>query len=153
MRYFLGFLFPIFILFILPHAAVASSNEEAVRAFFKDIPVMIEIARCESKLNQFDAAGLPLRGGWNGGMVGVFQIYESVHTGTAASMGFDLSTLEGNMEYAKHLYLTQGTTPWNSGKSCWQSVAETNTEELERRIELLQEIVGKLRQLLALKSA
>lgn len=121
---------------------------------------MAEIARCESKFRQFDSDGLPLRGGWGGGMIGVFQIYESVHSKAAQSLGFDIATLEGNLGYAQHLYATQGTAPWNSAKSCWEKtqitkndrVADADIEELQEKIKTLKKLVAELQKLLAEKN-
>ena len=91
--------------------------EAKVRESFKDVPQMIEVARCESKFRQYTDAGNPLRG--PGGMVGVFQFYESIHTPGALALGFDITTLEGNLGYARHVYNTEGLTPWNSSRWCW----------------------------------
>lgn len=160
-----------FLLFLLssafmltPHTAFAASTttpvdiESQVRAYFKDAPVMVAIARCESKLQQFNSSGTVLRGGWGGGMIGLFQIFESVHRSGAKALGFDLATLAGNMGYAKHLYTTQGTTPWNSSKACWSNAPEaklttlslnTDTRELERRVRSLQRLLAQLERLLS----
>jgi hypothetical protein len=126
--------------------------EAKVRTFFKDTPVMAEIARCESKFRQFTDSGSVLRGGAGGEMVGVFQFYERIHAAGAAALGFDLATLEGNLGYAKHLYETEGTTPWNSARYCWEHAAETtspNRAELLAKIKeltlLIQELQTKLR--------
>lgn len=133
--------------------------EETVREYFKDTPVMIEIARCESKFRQFNADGTPLRGGWGGQMVGVFQFFESVHASGALKLGFDITTLEGNLGYAKHVHAQQGTTPWNSAKACWGSAvasvkAPPNTKdvaELRAKIKTLQKLVAQLQELLEKK--
>ena len=90
-----------------------AQSEAKVREYFKDIPVMIEIARCESKFRQFTDSGTVLRGGGSGGMIGVFQFFESIHSTPAKILGFDLATLDGNLAYAKHVYTTEGTVPWN----------------------------------------
>lgn len=91
--------------------------EAKVRKSFKDVPQMIEVARCESKFRQYTDSGNPLRG--PGGMVGVFQFYERIHTPGALALGFDLTTVEGNLGYARHVYNTEGLTPWNSSRYCW----------------------------------
>ncbi len=126
---------------------------------------MVAIARCESGLRQFGSDGKVLRGGSGGGMVGVFQIYESVHLAAAKALGFDLATLAGNMGYAKHLYTTSGTAPWNSAKSCWGNALEvTNAKvvkevavtspmktkrELEAKVRTLKKLLAQLQELLA----
>ena len=141
-------------------SANAQTVEERVREYFKDTPVMIEIARCESKFRQFNADGTVLRGGWNNGMVGVFQFFESIHVGSALARGYDLSTLEGNLGYAKHLYASSGTTPWNSAKSCWSksvleikspTTASTDVISTQAKIKMLKKLVAELQELLEKK--
>ncbi len=130
----------------------AQSIEKQVREYFADIPVMIEIAKCESKFRQFTDSGAVLRGGAGGGMVGIFQFFESIHSNGAAKLGFDLKTVEGNLGYARHVYTQQGTAPW---KECIPAVlpqvASSNIQQLQLRIKLLTELVGLLQQLLELK--
>lgn len=111
---------------MVTHDAVAV--EAAVRAFFTDAPILAEIARCESKFRQFTDAGNTLRGGLNGAMVGVFQINESVHRSTATALGYNIDTLEGNMQYANHLYQQSGTDPWVSSLSCWRGAEQTSSQ-------------------------
>lgn len=132
------------------------SIEKQVRTYFADIPVMIEIARCESNFRQFTDSGLVLRGGAGGGMIGIFQFYEQVHAATAGARGLDLATTEGNLGYARYLYERSGTTPWLSAKSCWTlpvPASSTVVADLQLRIELLTKMVGLLQQLLALQLA
>lgn len=144
---------------LMPQGTEASSIEDEVRTFFEDIPVMVAIADCESAFRQFGNDGLPLRGGWGGGMVGVFQIFEEVHSKAATAQGFDLDTVEGNLKYAKHLYATQGTTPWDSGRSCWEkkevrkNEASADLRLLEEKIVHLQKLVVQLQILLEKKKA
>lgn len=128
-----------------------------VREFFKDTPVMIEIARCESNFRQFTDAGNVLRGGDSGGFVGVFQFFESIHTVPAAALGYDITTLEGNLGYAKHVYKNESTTPWNPAKHCWgvkQPVIKSpaNRAELEAKVKQLTELIKLLKQLQELKA-
>jgi len=131
--------------------------EKRVREYFATAPAMIEIARCESKFRHYTDDGSVLRGGAGGGMIGVFQFYEAVHAGGAATLGLNLSTLEGNLAYAKHVYDTQGTTPWNSSRSCWNvptiAVEEQETDRaiLLKKIELLTQLITLLKQLQALR--
>lgn len=123
--------------------------EAKVRAAFADVPVMIEIAKCESKFRQFSDAGNVFYGGVGGGMIGVFQLYESIHQPVAAVLGYDLATVEGNIAYARHLYNESGTGPW---QSCVPTapVLDANTQ---KRIEIMKQIIGLLQQLLAMKLA
>lgn len=135
--------------------------EARTREYFKDTPVMIEIARCESKFRQFTDSGNVLRGGSAGGMVGVFQFFESIHTTPAKALGFDITTLEGNLGYAKHVYNTEGTTPWNSAKACWNipttatptPAIKASKADLQKQIDLLLQLISLLKQLQSLKGA
>lgn len=141
---------------LLPIGTFAASEtaEQKVRDYFSDTPVLIEIARCESNFRQFTDTGAVLRGGANGGMVGVFQFYESIHKNAASALGYDILTLDGNLAYAKHLYNLEGTTPWNSARTCWENAAplpETATiAELKKRLALLQQLLALLLQLEAI---
>lgn len=114
---------------LVPLAASAQvglnvDTESVVRTYFADTPVMIEIARCESKFRQYAANGDPLYGGAGGKMVGVFQVYSDIHKSFAHTLGMDIETLDGNMAYAKYLYEREGTRPWLSSASCWGSVTQ-----------------------------
>src|SRR3989344_5978567 len=116
--------------------------EEAVRAYFPHVPVMAEIARCESMFRQFDSSGTPLPGGTGGNMIGVFQVNAPVHAAYARELGMDIYTLEGNFAYAKYLYENEGTRPWRSSSKCWGSAAkalESETAEIARLQALLIE--------------
>lgn len=93
--------------------------ESRVRQYFANTPVMIEIARCESKFRQYSDSGNPLYGGYGARMVGVFQIYENIHGSFAKEKGMDIQTLEGNLAYGKYLYDREGTQPWMSSFPCW----------------------------------
>lgn len=145
-------------------AVLTEQNVEMrVREYFKDMPVMIEIARCESKFRQYTDSGSPLRGGSSGGMVGVFQFFESIHSSVATNLGFDLTTLEGNIAYAKHVYESEGVSPWNSAKACWDvpieklvnSVKITTSpakQQLEAQVPLLLKIIELLKELQRLRA-
>ena len=134
------------------------SVEETVREYFADIPVLVEIARCESEFRQFNHDGSVLRGGQGGGMIGIFQFYEAVHANASKALGLDLHTIEGNLAYAKHLYDALGTTPWNSAKSCWNvptltvtsnALSSAEREVLLAQISVLLQIVEDLQSQLA----
>lgn len=132
------------------------TTEQKVRDYFSDLPVMIEIARCESKFRQFTDSGNVLRGGYGKQMVGVFQFYDTIHRSTAASLGFDINTINGNLAYARHTYNNQGTTPWNSSSDCWGVVdlssaktAQSKPLKLETKADLKKQI-AQLREILAL---
>jgi len=108
-----------------PELAAAPSTpkpttQERVRTYFKDLPVMAEIARCESHFKQVDqATGDVIRGRVNANDLGVMQINETYHARTARALGLDLYSLEGNLAYARYLYEREGTAPWNASRHCW----------------------------------
>lgn len=96
----------------------AQTVQEYVEIYFADAPVMIEIARCESQFKQFDKKGNVVKNP-RSTAIGIFQIMSSLHKAPAAEMGMDITTIEGNADFARHLYETEGTKPWNSSKGCW----------------------------------
>lgn len=89
-----------------------------VLAAFPDAPIMVDIARCESRLRQFDASGKVLKNPHSSAS-GVFQVMASIHAKGAARMGMDIYTTEGNIAYARYLYDRNGTRDWNASKYCW----------------------------------
>jgi hypothetical protein len=102
------------------HQASLTYTEEMVREYFKDIPIMAEVAWCESRFAHVDSAtGEPLRGHLNNQDIGVMQINEHYHRDTAEKMGLVIETFEDNLTYARHLYNTQGVQPWNASRPCW----------------------------------
>ncbi len=131
--------------------AGASVVKSLLTTFFKDSPAMVEIARCESEFRQFNDAGTVLRGGLGYGMVGVFQFNEAIHTKDALRLGFDLTTLPGNLGYAKHLYTVSGTQPWNSSKACWNT-ASKSVVSVADRAKLLAQIQLLLKQVALLQT-
>ncbi len=86
--------------------------EALVRAAFADAPAMIAVAKCESGFRQFSAPGVVLRGGTAKGYIGIFQISEQLHAATAKAAGMDITTIEGNLAYARQLYNKSGLIPW-----------------------------------------
>ena len=97
--------------------------EAYVKARSSDAPILVDIARCESTFRQFDSSGNVIRGKVNNADVGVLQINEHYHADEAAKLGMNLYTLEGNVQYAKHLYEKFGTDPWSSSSPCWGKTA------------------------------
>lgn len=100
-------------------ANTPQSLEDYVREYFKDDPVLAEVARCESTFRHLKKDGSIVRGKVNDRDIGVMQINTDYHEVTAEKLGFDLETLEGNLAYAKYLYEKEGTTPWLSSSPCW----------------------------------
>lgn len=95
------------------------STEKYVRQYFKDIPIMIQIARCESTFRHLDQDGDIHRGRVNNADVGVMQINEFYHLDQAEKKDINIYTIEGNVAYARDLYEREGTQPWISSKPCW----------------------------------
>lgn len=93
--------------------------EQYVRIYFSDVPILAEIAECESRFRHFDTRGNVLRGEENPRDVGVMQINEDFHLDTALESNVDLYTLEGNLQYARSLYEKMGTKPWKYSQKCW----------------------------------
>lgn len=80
---------------------------------------MIQVARCESTFQHTLADGSVLRGKVDAADTGVMQINKRYHNAKATTMGLNLDNLQDNMKYARFLYETQGTTPWNASSPCW----------------------------------
>lgn len=109
--------------------------EDKVRAAFTDAPIMVNVAKCESRFRQYTDSGNVLYSGYNNGMVGIFQLYASIHQKAALAMGFDITGIDGNIGYAHYLYNEQGTDPWLDSFKCWnpgtaESVASTSVAVL-----------------------
>ena len=94
------------------------STEQYVWLCFSDVPIMIGVARCESRLRQLNSSGEIHRGVVNHADVGVMQINEHYHLNRSLKENYDIYTIEGNTSYARKLYERQGTDPWNSSKVC-----------------------------------
>ena len=95
--------------------------EAQAKAYFKNTPILANIAGCESRFRQYDAKGKVLVGAVNKGDIGVMQINKYYHADKAKSLGYDINTPEGNMAYAKYLYEKEGTKPWDSSSACWKN--------------------------------
>lgn len=94
-------------------------TEELVREYFRDIPIMAEVARCESTFRHTLADGSVLRGVVDNRDTGVMQINTFYHQVTADSLDLDLEDFYHNMAYARNLYERQGTQPWSASRPCW----------------------------------
>ena len=104
-----------------------SSNPETlgayVREYYADIPIMADIAWCESRMRHIGSDGTIIKNP-NSSAIGVMQIMSSIHDPIADELGLDITTLDGNLAYARHLYEKQGTQPWDSSKKCWGQIAQ-----------------------------
>ena len=97
--------------------------EQMVRAYFKDAPVMVKIAKCESGFKHFDPNGpngLNTNPDPRSSASGVFQILLKTHGPKARRLGFDITTVKGQLGYARHLYKLGGTRDWKESRSCWK---------------------------------
>ncbi len=103
---------------------IDKSVEAHVRDYFSDIPIMVEVARCESHFRQVGSNGKIIRGIENPNDVGVMQINEDYHLEQAKKLGMDVYTLDGNLEYARYLYEKQGARPWLASSPCWAKTKE-----------------------------
>lgn len=107
-------------------ASALGTTEEVVRSYFADIPVMIEVARCESHFTHELADGSVLQGRVDSADTGVMQINKRYHEAAATAMELDIDDLHDNLVYARHLYETQGTRPWNASMPCWGNTLAAN---------------------------
>lgn len=96
-------------------------TEDAVRSYFSDIPVLVQIARCESHFRHVLPDGSVLKGMVDPADTGVMQINTRYHGETADTLGLDLTDMYDNMAYARDLYERQGTQPWSASAPCWDS--------------------------------
>lgn len=106
--------------------ATVVNTEAVVREYFKDIPVMIQVARCESTFQHTLADGSVLKGRVDNADTGVMQINKRYHSAAATAMSLDLDDIYDNMAYARHLYETQGIRPWNASAPCWGKTLAIN---------------------------
>lgn len=93
--------------------------EEIVRKEYADKPILVEIARCESRFRQYDTNGTVIRGKVDPRDIGVMQINEYYNGDTAKKLGFDIYSIDGNLEFAAYLYAKRGTSPWQASAKCW----------------------------------
>ncbi len=106
--------------------AATASDEVIVRSYFRDIPIMAEIARCESTFRHTVSNGTVLRGRVDNDDTGVMQINYRYHGKKAAELKLDLEDIYHNMAYARYLYETQGTQPWSASAPCWNKRVAAN---------------------------
>ena len=100
-----------------------SAVEKFIKTEYADTPILVAIAQCESNFSQFNPDGTVVRGRVDSHDVGVMQINETYWLEKSKSLGYDIYTIQGNVDYAKYLYAKQGTDPWNSSSKCWSQSA------------------------------
>ncbi|MEK7179905.1 MAG: transglycosylase SLT domain-containing protein [Patescibacteria group bacterium] len=76
---------------------------------FSDVPIMKEIAECESGLDNSAIGKAKERG--------LFQVHP-IWFSTMKKLGIDLNTVRGNIKGARHILETQGLSAW----TCWNMV-------------------------------
>lgn len=103
-----------------------NDTEAIVREYFADIPVMIQVARCESQFRHTLSDGSILKGKVDSADTGVMQINARYHGAEATKMGLDLNNIYDNMAFARHLYEKQGTQPWKASSACWSRTLAAN---------------------------
>ena len=52
------------------------------------------------------------------------QVNSLYHEDKATTLGMDIYTLSGNLEYAKALYDKEGAKPWASSEACWGKLSK-----------------------------
>ena len=103
-----------------------SRTEAIVREYFADIPIMIQIARCESTFRHTLSDGSVLKGRVDNADTGVMQINQRYHLTRAEQLDLNLYDIYDNMAYARYLYEKQGTQPWNASSACWGNTLAYN---------------------------
>jgi hypothetical protein len=106
--------------------SLRTSTEKIVRSYFRDIPVMVEIARCESTFRHELQDGSILQGRVDPADTGVMQINKRYHEADAIAMQLNLDDIYHNMAFARHLYETQGVQPWSASMPCWGNTLAVN---------------------------
>ena len=125
---------------VTPTTTPAHTNANVksyVAEYFSDIPVMVNIAYCESRDRQYEPDGSVFENvpNTNGTVdIGVMQIND-IHTGNASDENYNLNSVEGNTAYARKLYEKYGTAPWNSSKQCWGNMpTDGNNDQVATNI-------------------
>lgn len=104
--------------------------ERFIQDYFAEIPILAEIARCESTFRHYDSQGEVLKGKKNRYDRGVMQINILYHGERAEKLGLDVHSLDDNVAYAKDLYEREGVKPWMSSSACW---AKSSHAELAKK--------------------
>lgn len=84
--------------------------ERLVREEFTDAPIMIKVARCESRFKNVP--------GELSDDFGPFQI-NYIHLPELTKLDLDRTSIEDNIKFARILYTRGGLQPWENSKHCW----------------------------------
>lgn len=104
--------------------------EKFINDYFIDIPILTQIAKCESRYRHLNLNGDVLRGKKNDYDRGVMQINILYHADVAEKLGLDINNLDDNVAYARYLYEKHGAKPWMSSSTCW---AEFSQSEIAKK--------------------
>lgn len=96
-------------------------NFAILASFFKNDPVMIKIAACESSLRHVLPNGR-LNISPDGHDVGTFQVRLPVHESELNRYGLNPADFAHNVAFATYLYRRDGLRPWNSSRPCWETL-------------------------------
>ncbi len=99
--------------------------EKFINDYFQDIPIMVAIAKCESRFRHFNSEGNVLKGKENRYDRGVMQINLLYHAEKADELGLDLTNLDDNVAFARYLYEKFGAKPWMSSSACWAKFSQS----------------------------
>lgn len=110
--------------------ADSKNIEKFINDYFADIPVLAQIAKCESRYRHLNSKGNVLRGEKDSRDTGVMQINLFYHAKALEKLGLDAHDLNDNVRYARYLYEKQGAKPWMSSSACW---AKFSRNEIAKR--------------------
>jgi hypothetical protein len=107
-----------------PQATSNSSLTEAfLQDYFHDIPVMVEVARCESAFQNVQSRLRQPYGREKS--FGYFQIHEPDWHDAAMRLGLVnyKTDAKHNVLMARHVYNVQGLDAWKASRYCWEPAA------------------------------
>lgn len=98
--------------------------EKFINDYFADIPILVEIARCESHYRHFNSKGGVLKGNEDQRDTGVMQINLFYHAKALEQLGLNIQNLDDNVAYARYLYEKEGAKPWMASSACWAKLKQ-----------------------------
>jgi hypothetical protein len=114
-----------------PIVAIAHKNPVvgqnlAVNAIWNEYPLLERVCSCESwgspnKIpREDDISGNVLIGYPNPNDKGACQIHVPAWGATAIKLGYNIYTLQGNVDMAVYILKHQGYEAWSASESCWK---------------------------------
>lgn len=91
-------------------------------------PVLVPVCSCEStgspynEPQQYTSDGSLVRGHITPSDWGMCQISTRYWLEESQELGYDLTTEDGNIRMANHIYQNYGIEHWNASRRCWGSV-------------------------------